>query len=124
MDKNICLELVQISSDLPPLYTHPYHKYEIPKKKHIKKGIQEKIKLLNKTKLLLNRRSFDSGKNYKTAVPRVNLSIVEKQNDKFSRPITVPKGPKGPQVFLNMSYQMFFPGTPKKKVSTRVYSVS
>lgn len=128
MDKNICLELANLSLNLPPLYSHPYHKYSIPKRVIKQKGISEKIKNLKKTENKLIQQAYSNLKidhEYKSRTPKINISLVEKQNRQFARPITCPSG--SPKVFLEMSYKIFSPKAQtacKRKAHQRGYSIS
>ena len=122
MNKNICLELLHISGSLPPAYAHPYHKQTMLKHKRRKNGISEKIQKLKKAEFDVLEDTYTKlrlKKKYKSNIPRINLSIVEKQNDRISRPLTCPSSP--PKVYLDMSYQMF--STRNKKPELKQFHV-
>ncbi|OMJ76409.1 hypothetical protein SteCoe_24241 [Stentor coeruleus] len=108
MDKNICLELFEISAGLPPIYTHPYHKIGFPRRKIERMSVAEKIAKLKKVKrIVMNSDDCKIRKKgkFRSVVPRVKIQIVEKTNDKYFRPLTC--STTCPLVYLNLSYPMF-----------------
>lgn len=108
MDKNICLELFEISAGLPPIYTHPYHKIGFPRRKKERLSITEKIAKLKKVRrFVLDSEDCEikKKKKFRSAIPKVRIQIVEKTNDKYARPLTC--STTCPLVYLNLSYPMF-----------------
>lgn len=126
MDKDLCLQLFQISAALPPIYTHPYHKLDFPRRKIEPKSIDAKIAKLSRIKnLVINSQAYRPKKHkYKSTIPRMKFSIVEKQSDKCSRPLTSQTGP--PFVYLNMTHSMltWFPSQDKPSLHVRGNSIS
>jgi hypothetical protein len=122
MDKNICLQFFGISSALPPVYTHPYHKLSIPKPRFKSLTVKEKIRKLKETNMT-EESEIKTNKNYKSAVPKVKISIVKKLYYRSPRPLTCKE--ESPKVFLDMSYQMFTPkfNENKKFFNSRGFSL-
>lgn len=87
MDKDLCLQLFQISAALPPIYTHPYHKLDFPRRKIEPKSIDAKIAKLSRIKnLVINSQAYRPKKHkYKSTIPRMKFSIVE--NRVISAPV-------------------------------------
>jgi hypothetical protein len=108
MDKELCLELVKLSSTMPPVYKHPYHKHIIPKPRvHLKSVYVTISKVHNFNK------KYNKSYHLDESLCRTNLVSIHSPITKH-RPLTSITS----SIYLDNDLHMFTPIAKARRVRT------